>query len=131
MGQIENAHYTRRVTVRFQPDEYKELKAKWEATTCQKLSDYIRKVLLSKPVVVTYRNRSADAFLSEMIQLKNELHAIGNNFNQSVRRLNAMSNVAEIKTWALLNEASKKSLMQKVEEIKLRMNQLYDQWLQK
>jgi len=86
---------------------------------------------LSKPIKVTYRNQSADEFLAGMIALKNELNAIGNNFNQAVKHLHSISDPAEIKTWLLLNESTKQAFMNKIEEIKLRMQQLYEIWSQK
>jgi len=66
-----------------------------------------------------------------MILLKKELNAIGNNFNQAVHKLHTLDHVPEIKDWAILNEASKKSFMKKMEEIKEKMNQIYQQWSQK
>jgi hypothetical protein len=120
-----------RVTIRFKQDEYKLLQKKFKSTTCRKISEYIRKAALTKPLVFTYRNQTADEFLAEMIKLKNELNAIGNNFNQAVKRLHTLDDVAEIKTWVLLNETHKQSLFRKIEEIKTRMIQLQEQWLQK
>jgi len=123
--------YTRKVTVRFKETEFKYLEIQFKKSTCRKLSDYIRKVLLGKPVVITYRNASADAFLSEMGGLKNELSAIGNNFNQAVKRLYLLEKIPEFKIWIQLNEATRDVFMKKTEEIRLRMHQLYEQWLQK
>jgi hypothetical protein len=95
------------------------------------LSDYIRRVLLKKPVVVKYRNQSADEFLSEMILLKKELNAIGNNFNQSVKKLHTLDDVPEFKSWIIQNETSKQILFNKINEIYNRMNQLYEIWSSK
>lgn len=120
-----------RVTIRFKPEEYSQVQKKFRSSTCRKLSEYIRKVSLCKPLVFTYRNQSADEFLAEMVKLKNELNAIGNNFNQSVKRLHTLDHVDEMKAWVLLNEVSKQSLFRKIEEIKSRIIQLHEQWLQK
>ncbi len=120
-----------RVTIRFKPEEYNQVQKKFLVSTCRKLSEYIRKTSLSKPLVFTYRNQSADEFLAEMVKLKNELNAIGNNFNQSVKRLHTLDQVNEMKAWVLLNEVSKQSLFRKIEEIKCRIIQLHEQWLQK
>jgi len=51
--------------------------------------------MLAKPI--TYRNSSADAFLSEMIGLKKELSAIGKNFNQMVKKLHAFDHSSDVK----------------------------------
>lgn len=102
-----------------------------KATTEKDISSYLRKVALQKPVTVYYRNQSADEFLKEMLSLKKELSAIGNNFNQAVHKLHLLEKIPEFRAWIIQYESLKKSLVEKVEEIRLRMNQLYEQWLQK
>lgn len=119
------------LTVRLNEDEEKKLNKFFSRTTSGSLSEYARDVLLSEPVNVIYRNQSADEFLSEMILLKKELNAIGNNFNQAVHKLHMLDHVPEIKAWAILNESSKKVFIKKVDEIKVKMNQIYQQWSQK
>jgi hypothetical protein len=119
------------LTVRLNEDEEKKLNKFFSRTTSGSLSEYARDVLLREPVNVIYRNQSADEFLAEMILLKKELNAIGNNFNQAVHKLHTLDHDAEIKAWATLNEASKKNFMKKIDEIKEKMNQIYQQWLQK
>jgi len=119
------------LTVRLNEDEEKKLNKFYSRTTSNSLSEYARDVLLREPVNVLYRNQSADEFLTEMILLKKELNAIGNNFNQVVHKLHTLDHIAEIKGWTILNESSKKNFMKKVEEIKEKMNQIYWQWLQK
>ena len=119
------------LTVRLNEDEEKKLNKFFSRTTSGSLSEYARDVLLREPVNVIYRNQSADEFLTEMILLKKELNAIGNNFNQSVHKLHTLDHVPEIKAWAILNESSKKVFIKKVDEIKEKMNQIYQQWSQK
>jgi len=119
------------LTVRLNEDEEKKLNKFYSDTTSGSLSEYARDVLLKKPLNVLYRNQSADEFLTEMILLKNELNAIGKNFNQVVHRLHTLDHADEIKAWAILNEASKKNFMKKIEEIKEKMDQIYQQWWQK
>lgn len=130
MKQQGSEQYTRKITIRLKPHEFVKLEASWKATTCSKLSEYVRLVILGKPVTVTYRNQAADDFLKEMIQLKNELNAIGNNFNQSVHKLHTLDTIPEIKAWAKLNETMKQMLLTKIEQIRIRMNQIYQSWLQ-
>jgi hypothetical protein len=124
----EQQRYNRRFTIRFTAEEFEQINNKFKNTTCRKLSDYLRIMAMSKPLNVTYRNQSADEFLAGMIALKNELNAIGNNFNQAVKLLHTLDHLPDIKTWLLLNESSKQAFMNKVEEIKIRMNQLYALW---
>ena len=119
------------LTIRFNKDEREKLNRLCSKAQCNSLSEYARGVLLGDPVTIKYRNQSADDFLEEMILLKKELNAIGNNFNQAVHRLHILDNISEIKSWAILNESSKKIFMKKIEEIKEKMNQIYEQWSQK
>ena len=119
------------LTIRLNEDEEKKLNRLYSRTTCNAISEYARDVLLREPVNILYRNQTADDFLDEMILLKKELNAIGNNFNQSVHKLHTLDHNSQIKAWAILNEASKKLFMSKVNEISERMNQIYGQWSQK
>ena len=119
------------LTIRLNEDEEIKINKLYSRTTSNGLSEYARDVLLKEPVTILYRNQSADDFLTEMIQLKNELNAIGNNFNQAVHKLHTLDHVSEIKAWAILNENGKKSFMKKVDEILEKVNQIYTQWLQK
>src|SRR5687767_6472932 len=116
------------LTVRLTEDEEKKLISFCQKTTSNSVSEYARDVLLRQPVIVRYRNQTADDFLEEMILLKRELNAIGNNFNQAVHRLHTLDHIPEIKTWAILNESSKKLFMKKVNEITEKMSQIYSQW---
>ncbi|MBE7170538.1 MAG: mobilization protein [Williamsia sp.] len=111
--------------------EMEQLKKLQEASTEKDTSNYVRSVALRKPVIVTYRNKSADDFLQEMLQLRKELNGIGNNFNQAVHKLHILDKIPEFRSWLQQNDVLQKTLIAKVEEIKKRMNQLYDQWLQK
>src|SRR5688572_31765991 len=117
------------LTIRLNKDEEKKLNKFYSRTTSNSLSEYARDVLLKEPVNVIYRNQSADEFLAEMILLKKELNAIGNNFNQTVHKLNMLDQVSDIKSWIILNERSNEIFMKKIEEIKEKMNQIYEQWL--
>ncbi len=76
------SRYNRRFTIRFTEAEFEQISNKFKNTTCHKLSDYMRIMILSKPLKVTYRNQSADDFLAGMLGLKNELSAIGNNYQK-------------------------------------------------
>lgn len=119
------------LTIRLNEDEEKKLNNLYGQTTSNSISEYARDVLLKQPVNIIYRNQSADDFIAEMILLKNELNAIGKNFNQAVHKLHTLDHISEIKNWAILNESVKKDFMKKAEEIKEKMNQIYQLWLQK
>ena len=119
------------VKTRMNDLELNELTTLQRKTTEKDISSYLRKVALQKPVTVKYRNQSADDFLKEMLGFKKELNAIGNNFNQAVHKLHLLDKIPEFRFWISQYDGLQKVLVNKVEEIKLRMNQLYEQWLQK
>jgi len=119
------------LTIRLNEDEETKINKLYNRTTSNGLSEYARDVLLKEPVTIVYRNQSADDFLAEMIQLKNELNAIGNNFNQAVHKLHTLDHIVDIKAWAIHNESGKNLFMKKVDEILEKANQIYELWLQK
>jgi hypothetical protein len=116
---------------RINDSELKQLKKWQQQSTERSVSNYVRKVALQKPVIVKYRNQTADDFLTEMILLKKELNAIGNNFNQTVHKLHILDKIPEFRTWIKFYRDLHQSVVLKVEEINVKVNQLYDQWSQK
>jgi hypothetical protein len=120
---------TKRIYIRIKQSDFSIIQKRFASSACRKLSEYARDVLLNKPVVVKQRNQSLDDFMTEMIRLRNELNAIGNNINQSVKKLHTLHEIDEFKTWLILNEKDKKILMEKVDEIKSKINQFSDAWL--
>ena len=130
MQQQEKINRTRKLTVRFTEAEYKKIETSFQSTTKRKLSEYVRYVLLDKPVTVYTRDRSLDEMIVQLSLLKTELSAIGNNFNQAVRKLHTMNHYAEIKSWAEWNEKTRQLFMQKAEDINQKITQLVRQWWQ-
>lgn len=126
----EKSNRVRIIGLRLSEIEYSDLERSWKTSTSRKLSDYIRKCIFRKKIVTTYRNRSLDEFMEEMILLRKELNAIGNNFNQSVKRLHTMYGGQEFKAWILGHEVEKKIIFNKIEDIKNRINQIAEVWLQ-
>lgn len=114
------------VTIRFNQTERKKLDEFYRKTTSRSLGEYSRSILLKEPVIIRFRNESADEFMEEFLALKRELNAIGNNFNQLVHKLYTLESIPEIKTWAILNESSKKIFMKKVDEIAEKMSEIYE-----
>jgi len=125
-----NVNRSKWLTIRLSEEEEKRLTNLYNRTTSKSISEYARDVLLKKQITVIYRNRSADDFLSQIISLKKELNAIGNNFNQAVKKLHTLQQIAEFKSWIITYELEKQTLFNKVDEIKNRINKIADKWLQ-
>lgn len=124
----QNNNRTRWLHVRLKQGEYNTLYKNFSKTTCRKLSDYARKILLNKPLTTTYRNQSFDDLIAEMALLRRELNHIGNNFNQAVKRLHTLSKITEFKSWLITYEIEKKILFNKVDEIKKQILKITEKW---
>jgi MobC-like protein len=117
--------------IRLKPDEYQTLNNKFKKTQFRKLSEYMRSVLLEKPVTVTYRDKAMDDVLEEMVLLRQELNAIGNNLNQAMRSINNAHGNADTRLWMNLMSIVNSKLEPSIQQIKERMNQYADIWSQK
>jgi hypothetical protein len=117
--------------LRFTPEEYQLLETRFKKTPFRKLSEYMRDVLLEKPVTVNYRDKAMDDVLEEMIMLRQELNAIGNNLNQAMRNINSTHGNADAKLWMNLLSVINNKLEPSIKQIKERMNQYADIWSQK
>jgi hypothetical protein len=117
--------------LRFKPEEFELLEGRFKKTRFRKLSEYMRSVLLDKPVTVNYRDQAMDDVLEELIVLRRELNAIGNNLNQAVYQINAAHGNADICLWANLLSVVNSKIEPAIGQIKERMNQYADIWSQK
>ena len=133
LGMRKNESEVRKIMlkVRMNEDELKEVKKHQQKSTERNMSSYVREVAMKKPILINYRNQSADDFLKDMLALKKELNGIGNNFNQVVHKLHMLDKIPEFRVWVKHYESLHHLLIGKVEEIKVRMNQLYEEWLRK
>ena len=129
MKRQEKIKLTRKVTIRLKQHEYELLHAQYKKTACRKFSFYARSILLEKPIVTKIRNLSADEFLAVALQLKNEFSAVGNNYNQAVKKLHLLHDPRDLKEWVLGYESQRLQLHKKADEIFLKMDQIYQLWL--
>ena len=119
------------ISFRVKPEEYQKIHGLFSKTTHRKLSEYARNVLLQKPVTIKIRNESADQFLNEMILLKKELNAVGNNYNQAVKKLHTLNNIGQVKWWLNAHEPVHQNFLQLTELIFQKLNEIHRQWSSK
>jgi hypothetical protein len=119
------------VVIRMNSQEYEQVERLRKQSTEKNLSSYLRKVSLQKPVTIKYRNQSADDFLAQMLELKKELNAIGNNFNQAVHKLHLLDKIPEFRAWIQQYDGLHQAFIRKAEQINFKVNELYEQWLLK
>lgn len=117
------------IVVRMNEAEFTTFTGLQKKTTEKYASNYIRKLLLQQPVTVLHRNASADDFLKEMVLLRKELNAIGNNYNQAVKKLHTLDKIPEFRLWLQQHEALKQLFFNKVDEIKKHIGLVHEQWL--
>jgi hypothetical protein len=127
----EEENRSRRITTRLKSNEFKILDDRFKKTRFRKLSEYTRSVLLEKPITVTYRDKSMDEILEELILLRRELNAIGNNLNQTVRNINSAHGNADTRLWLNLLGVINGTLEPSIIQIKDRMNKYADIWSRK
>lgn len=130
MMEEKNKNRTRWLHLRLTPDEFEILEKRFKKSTCRKISEYARKNLMRKPVVLKYRNESLDELMRELILLRKELNAIGNNFNQAVKKLHTLSQISDFKYWILVSKTDKKKLFEYIELIQKHTQNLASKWLQ-
>ena len=126
----QNNNRTKWLHLRLRADEYEKIYRQFGKTTCRKLSDYARKILLGKPLIATTRNQSLDDFMTEAIKLRNDLNSIGNNFNQAVKKLHTLNQISEFRHWIMSYEIEKQILFNKMDEIKNHIRKIGEKWLQ-
>jgi hypothetical protein len=122
---------SRRLIVRFKPAEFELIEKRFKKTLFRKLSEYSRNVLLEKSITVAYRDKAMDDVLEELILLRLELNAIGNNLNQAVYQINAVHGNADGRLWANLLSVVTSKVEPSISQIKERMNQYAELWSQK
>lgn len=118
------------VNFRLSEKELTDLKQKWQKSSCRKLSDYLRRMVFGKPMVINYRNRSLDDLMTEAMVLRKELNAIGVNFNQAVHRLHTLDHLPQMQQWLTSFEGDKQQLFGKIDDIVLQIEKIAVVWLQ-
>jgi len=121
---------TRIAAVRFTAAEYATLERRFKATTCRQMSEYLRNCLLHKPVTVKHRDASLDEFMLEFIRLRKELTALGNNFNQTVKKLHTLQQIPDFRQWVLDTDSQRERLLFQVSEIQKMTLKITQKWLQ-
>lgn len=130
MMERENSNRSRRITLRLTTEEYVKIEQRYKNSTCRKLSDYIRKHLFNKPIKTHYRNQSIDDSIEEIVLLRNELSAVGNNVNQVVKKMHTLKQIPEFREWITRYELERMILSNKINDIQNHIYKISDKWLQ-
>jgi hypothetical protein len=81
--------------------DFQKFEEAWKNTLCRNRSQYVRKMLLGKPVTVHLRNRSLDEFIEIAVKIRKDF--------------------AEILSTPLLTANEKKELKDKIDQIQIQL----------
>ncbi|MDB5230863.1 MAG: plasmid mobilization relaxosome protein MobC [Chitinophagaceae bacterium] len=118
------------MTLRMNKNEFRELERNRKKTTSKTNSNYVRKLALNQPVTVLHRNESIDLIVKEIIALKKELNAIGNNLNQAVHKLHTLDRIPEFRNWCEQYDILRKQIQENTNRIVITIHQISESWLQ-
>ncbi|SHL95658.1 plasmid mobilization protein [Mucilaginibacter sp. OK098] len=116
--------------IRLTPDELQKISGNHQRTTSRELSAFARKRLLEEPLTYYTRSASMDEGLQELVQLRKELNAIGNNLNQQTKKLNSFTATPGLGVMVDSVKLLREQLDAKLKEINNSINHLAKQWLQ-
>jgi hypothetical protein len=116
--------------IRIDEVERKQIQNLFARSKDRKLSSYLRKVILQKPVVVTYHNQSLEDVITVLTRLQNDLNGFANNYNQAVHKLHTLRDTPEYITWLITYDLDRKELLEDVNEIKSYIRKTAELWLQ-
>ena len=119
---------TKWLNIRMNEEEFKVIENLWRQSTNKSLSEYARKTLMGKPVVLRYRDQSLDDFMTGMIQLQKDLKVIRNDFDRVIRGLRPLRHIPEFQQWILLNEQDKTRLLRQIDTISNMIIKSYELW---
>jgi uncharacterized protein YgfB (UPF0149 family) len=115
----------RRITLRLSLEEFDNLQGKLLSSTCQDLNELLHGIIQNGAVATGDRSPSVDDFMAVATGIKNELNAIGKNFNQAVKRLHQIYYQSSMKDDVETYDAAQFSLIQNIEEIKSILSKAY------
>jgi len=118
------------IGVRFTRKEFESIQEKSRQSTSPQLSEFIRRCVFDKPMVIKHRNQSLDDAMHQLMELQKEFNALSNNFNQSVRVLNTFKTAPAVDQFVKLYEVKFQQLFSTVHQIQQRITKMSDLWLQ-
>lgn len=119
------------IEIRLSLEEHEDFHKRFKATTCRTYAQFFRDILNKGPLIIKYRNESADDFLNTAIGIKNELNAISKSFNLAVQNLLLLQDQREVRNSFEDFQAQVFSFREKADEIKIIMHQIYLSCIQK
>lgn len=118
-----------RLNLRLTPAEHSQILEQSKQTNCRDLSEFIRRAIFGKKIIMITRDGSLDDVMKELIRLRKDLNLAGNNFNQVVRKLNTVNDTETLLFWLPVSEKLQQQIIRQIADIQLTIDQLSEKWL--
>ena len=115
--------------IRLTDRELLKLKANFEDTAHDSLSEYSRRILLKKVMIGRYRDTGMQELLKELTALKRDLHGLATNYNQLAKKMDTATE-NDITSSRFQSEKLEKSIQEALEQVNRFVDQTAGKWLQ-
>jgi hypothetical protein len=110
---------------------YKRLEDLLASSNCQSIGQLVRKILSNQRITVYRKDKSLEAPVQELIQIRNELRAIGVNINQITHHFHTADSINQKMFHALKVAESYREVGEKVNVLVQMVARLGEKWLQR
>lgn len=120
-----------RINTRINERAYKRLSGILGSSNCQTIGQLARKILSHDRITVYHKDMSLEAPVQELIQIRNELRAIGVNINQITHYFHTAETINQRMFHALKVAESYREVGEKVDILVEMVARLGAKWLQR
>lgn len=120
-----------RINTRINDRAYRRLSETLGSSNCQTIGQLARKILSRERITVYQKDKSLEAPVQELIQIRNELRAIGVNINQITHYFHTAETINQRMFHALKVAESYREVGEKVEVLVEMVARLGAKWLQR
>jgi hypothetical protein len=120
-----------RIRTRVNDRAYKRLTGLLNSSNCQTVGQLVRKILSRERITVYHKDKSLDGPIQELIQIRNELRAIGVNINQITHHFHTAETTNQRMFDALKVAESYREVGDKVNVLVEMVAKLGEKWLQR
>ena len=130
---IEDATALLRHPIRTRVDDkvYKRLEDLLASSNCQSIGQLVRKILSNQRITVYHKDKSLEGPIQQLIQIRNELRAIGVNINQITHHFHMAETNNQKMFHALKVGESYREVGEKVNVLVQMVARLGEKWLQR
>ena len=110
--------------------EYYTIERKYKTSTCHSLSEYLRKLLLGKPVTIIYRNQSLEDLIEEIVPLNNQINSVRDSLVELLDKLSLQEQIDPLTPSLETLELQINQLCKIIGETKKQIEKITHQWSQ-